>query len=1278
MRNVRNRSPWAGLSAGVALLLLFASGAAAYVVELDDSAMFIVKWQRSPVVVQVRLSSTANLSDGSSPQSSVIAAMRDWNAVLGTLQFSPQPAPVGAYAVGNDLNEIAMDRAVEGETFPEGVLAITVGYSAGNDVVERDIIFNTAYTWNSYRGDLRAAEDIRRVAAHELGHVIGLDHPDEHSQYVVALMNSRVSDLDRLQSDDIDGGQFLYGAPGVQPANDAFANASAIHLSSNIYDFDDQWVTGSNIGASRETGEPTHAGSVSGHSVWWQWTAPYDGRVEAITRGSNFDTALGVYTGSAVGVLSTVASNDDAETPEQNPTPQRARTSKVNFAATAGTTYHLAVDGYAEPGDAGYTGAISLNLHFTRLEHPAITTPPPDQTVEAEQLARLVVWASGRPRPSYQWQRRAAGSSAWADLTNGTTYRWDNFGMPHNTLEFTASLAMEGDQFRCIASNEVGSVTSAAATLHVTRIPVPVFTTQPQGATFYTDVPARLSAEATRADRYQWYRDGVAIAGATDAELVLLNPQPSDAGRYHVVATNGGGATNSTTVTVSVVVLPVVTNLTAARQVVALGETAALRTSATGSGTLSYQWYHDGWPIAGATSSSYSVRVNATADAGAYWVAVKDAAGTRHGPPSFILPGYSRTQIVGWGWTAEEQAPPPQDLSSAVKVVGGDGFGLALLPDGTVRTWGYVPGDFANWSAIVNIAAGRFGAVGLKADGTVVGTQEFADVPAGLKNVAAIACGSGFALALRTDGTVVAWPSMPAPAGLREVVAVAAGWYHALAVKRDGPVVGWSHDSSVQATAPAGLRDVIAVAAGIDHSVALKRDGSVVAWGEGYQSELSTRVPASALGGVVAISAGARHTLALKADGSVVAWGESTDGKISVPAGLGQVLAVAAGSNFSLALRDISAGQRLLMISQPKAQIQGPGGSVLFTARGAGAAGASIGYQWRRNGRAEPGWAEATLALADIQPATTGLYATTVTSAESVTSVPGILGLITEAKVVGGGVELEPRNIRHPNGNTFDQVLLTGVAEAITADPAQVTRTSFIDLDGDIVQVEMSGPGTLTVVLDSASGPALAANYHQPTVQYMKGHAGIVIAGASFQTNVAIFTVGRATAFDPTGGFDFLKPISATNSPARNGSALFQGHGSTPYDGIADLAYIAISSWDGKFGTLRAGNAQFFASRGYTGIYAPEVEFTGPVVLGDVTAFDEALPVLVFGWAPDLSIAGGDLSQANAQRVSVCGISRLKLTAGTDSHGRTLPAQPNRGVLEQDRDDVTARIVVSP
>ncbi|HWA85320.1 MAG TPA: choice-of-anchor Q domain-containing protein [Opitutus sp.] len=348
------------------------------------------------------------------------------------------------------------------------------------------------------------------------------------------------------------------------------------------------------------------------------------------------------------------------------------------------------------------------------------------------------------------------------------------------------------------------------------------------------------------------------------------------------------------------------------------------------------------------------------------------------------------------------------------------------------------------------------------------------------------------------------------------------------------------------------------------------------------------------------------------------------------------------------------------------------------TLRVAVAGGTPLSVQWLRDGDSVAAATNTTLTLSDFKPADTGVYSAAITSsAGAATSAPAIIGLLGANKVAGNASEVGA-NIVHPNGNIFDQVLLTGAAETITADAGQVTRTSFIDLDDDIVQVEFSGHGSLSLVLDDPSGPATPVNYNQPTVSYMKGHAGIVIVGADETTNVSVFSVGRATAFDPTGRYDITKAISATNDPATNGSSLFAGHETTKYDGIADIAFIAILSTDGKFGGVRTANANYFAHQGLTGVYAPGVEFEGPVYIGNIEAFDDAIPVIQLGGVSDARITGGDLFQDNGAAVQVSGLTQVKFTAGGDSGGKVLPAKANQAVLEQDGVDVTAQIVVGP
>ena len=378
---------------------------------------------------------------------------------------------------------------------------------------------------------------------------------------------------------------------------------------------------------------------------------------------------------------------------------------------------------------------------------------------------------------------------------------------------------------------------------------------------------------------------------------------------------------------------------------------------------------------------------------------------------------------------------------------------------------------------------------------------------------------------------------------------------------------------------------------------------------------------------------------------------------------------------FRYELSNLNLGTALTILTAPANQTLASGATLMLTAVAWVPGGQPApSYQWQFNGANVTGATSGTLTLSNFQPVNAGLYSVIASSGTAVTSDPAIVGVASTSKVIGAGIVVGT-NIVHPNGNTFDQVLLTGAATTVTAEPQKITRTSFIDLSDDIVQVEFSGAGTLSLVLDNASGPAAPVNYNQPTVAYMKGHATIVIAGADDSTNVSVFTVGRATAVDLTGAFNILLPISSTNIPANNGSPLFQGHSATAYDGVAGIALIAISSTNGRIGGVRTANASYFATRGVTGIYAPGVTFTGPVYVGELSAFDAATPMLSLGSAAITQINGGDLFQQNGQPVLVSGITQLNFVAGITSGGVLLPAQTNQTRLMQNGTDVTALLV---
>ena len=144
-------------------------------------------------------------------------AAQQWNAAGTRFQFrfqSPsQPAGVSCTEDQIDfLNTALWTPNVCGRAWGAGIVAITGGWVLPTgETGDADIQFNRNLTWNVYTGPARRAVEFHRVAMHEFGHVLGLAHPDDHGQRVVALMNSGANNIDRLQPDDIAGVRAIYG-----------------------------------------------------------------------------------------------------------------------------------------------------------------------------------------------------------------------------------------------------------------------------------------------------------------------------------------------------------------------------------------------------------------------------------------------------------------------------------------------------------------------------------------------------------------------------------------------------------------------------------------------------------------------------------------------------------------------------------------------------------------------------------------------------------------------------------------------------------------------------------------------------------------------------------------------------------------------------------------------------------------------------------------------------------------------------------------------------------
>ena len=222
--------------------------------------------------------------------------------------------------------------------------------------------------------------------------------------------------------------------------------------------------------------------------------------------------------------------------------------------------------------------------------------------------------------------------------------------------------------------------------------------------------------------------------------------------------------------------------------------------------------------------------------------------------------------------------------------------------------------------------------------------------------------------------------------------------------------------------------------------------------------------------------------------------------------------------------------------------------------------------------------------------------------------------------VLDGTGDIAGENIQHPNGNVFDQILLTGESIQLQARPNQITRVSFMDETEDIVQVEFSGAGSFNVTLDPATflAPAIPPRYNQ-AVEYVTGKPSVVIEGADANTFFSIFTVGS---------------INAVNQ------ALFpEGQ---VYDAQADVTLVEVINSTGM-GGMQLSNTVFSGSTGKIGVDARGVPIAVRLTVGDIDADGDAVPHLLFGEGsftvaagnPGLRITGGDLEQTNGASIVV-------------------------------------------
>jgi hypothetical protein len=306
-----------------------------------------------------------------------------------------------------------------------------------------------------------------------------------------------------------------------------------------------------------------------------------------------------------------------------------------NFLGVEVTAMNLSAYGSSSlPGGllAGGHGSVTSFLletgNYVYLGRPPrLTAQPQPVGVGVGQAATFSIGVDGDPTPTIAWYRSQAGVPGSTLIPGATS----------STLSFTAQASDDSANVYAVATNKLNSVRSVLAPIRI-YLP-PVFKSQPANETVFVGQGANFNAAvSTDGASYQWYFNGVPLAGATSSILLLGNVQYSNAGTYYVVATTPGGSVTSSTAVLTVTAPPSGSGSTAAgvpaftsplsSATLPAGITAVFNAAVYSALPATYQWFFNAAPIPGATSSILLLPQISAANVGNYTCTATNSAGS--------------------------------------------------------------------------------------------------------------------------------------------------------------------------------------------------------------------------------------------------------------------------------------------------------------------------------------------------------------------------------------------------------------------------------------------------------------------------------------------------------------------------------------------------------------------------------------------------------------------------------------------------------------------------
>jgi alpha-tubulin suppressor-like RCC1 family protein len=379
------------------------------------------------------------------------------------------------------------------------------------------------------------------------------------------------------------------------------------------------------------------------------------------------------------------------------------------------------------------------------------TNPKGETSTTSASLSMVPILLQVHPEDRVAFLGRAIEFSAEARGQEPISYQWEFNadaipGGTNSTLTVAASHWEQQGEYRVVATNTFGAITSMTASLRVSEV-----AGWGRNSSRQAEPPAGLgyviSVAGGTLHSLALRTDGTVVAWGNDFYGQSTTPDDLQG----VIAIAAGGSHNLALRSDGTVLAwgdNRFNSRYAGQSVVPAGLTDVVGIAAGWGHSLALR--QDGSVVAWGAYSTGTLNIPIQVPPG-----LNNVAGIAGGP-NHALALHADGTVTSFGRLSSRFMEPPPDLSNAVAVACGFSHNLALLANGSVRAWG-------------------------------LNNHGQTNVPPGLANVVQVACAGHTSVALRADGTIVAWGGdenalTNLPAGLGSVRFVAGNYFHVQAL----------------------------------------------------------------------------------------------------------------------------------------------------------------------------------------------------------------------------------------------------------------------------------------------------------------------------------------------------------------------------------------------------------------------------------------------------------------------------------------------------------------